>query len=154
MSLTPAGTGNLSAVFGAKSVEPVAGFTAELSDQPVEGGTDPQTGTVTWRTLISGDRTPSKELIVGVADMGAFGTLKAHRHEAVEFYFGLSGEGIVEIDGVRHRIAHGTAVYIPGNAEHGVIAGPDGLSFLYGFPEHAFEDVEYVFSHSAAAGDV
>lgn len=116
---------------------------AQLND---EGGTDPSFGTATWRTLVSGDRDPSTGLVAGVAQFGPGGTLNPHRHAPPEIYFGLSGEGVVTIDGVPHRIAPGVAVYLPGNSEHGVVAGPQGLNFFYTFPVDRFDQVDYRFS--------
>jgi mannose-6-phosphate isomerase-like protein (cupin superfamily) len=101
---------------------------------------------LTWRTLISGDRTPSSELTVGVANFPPHGKLKLHRHQQAEFYFGLSGEGIVTVSCVAFRIAKDIAIYIPGNSEHGITAGEFGLSILYGFACHAFDEVVYRFS--------
>jgi hypothetical protein len=40
---------------------------------------------------------------------------------------------------------------VPGNAEHGVVAGVDGLRFAYGFAEPAFGSIEYRFSAAAGA---
>jgi len=126
--------------------QPQSGFLRKLEDLPSEGGTDPVYGDVTWRTLISADRTASCDFLLGVAEFQANGTLHLHRHVPPEFYLCLSGSGMVSIDGVQHAISAGTAVFIPGNAEHGVIAGPDGLSFAYGFARNVFSDIEYVFS--------
>ncbi len=113
---------------------------------PLEGGEDPAFGTVLWRTLFSADRTQTSGMVLGVAEFGPEGTLCAHRHDPSEFYFGLSGSGIVTIDGVAHELSSGIALYIPENAEHDVVAGPDGLRFLYGFPRDSFADVTYRFS--------
>ncbi|MGB8621807.1 MAG: cupin domain-containing protein [Paracoccaceae bacterium] len=111
-----------------------------------EGGTDPAFGTVTWRTLICAERTPSAGMVLGMAEFGPYGTLKPHRHSQAEFYLGIAGDGIVTIEGVAHRICQGTAVYVEGDAEHGVLAGPGGLSFAYGFAADRFSDVIYRFS--------
>ncbi|MEZ5911516.1 MAG: cupin domain-containing protein [Paracoccaceae bacterium] len=123
-----------------------AAFSIDAATTPLEGGTDPTFGTVCWRTLISGGDHADREFVLGIAEFGAHGTLHPHRHSPAEFYLGLSGDGIVTIDGVAHRIATGVAVYIPGEAEHGVLAGPAGLRFAYGFAERAFADVAYRFS--------
>jgi quercetin dioxygenase-like cupin family protein len=69
-----------------------------------------------------------------------------HRHDPAEFYLGIEGDGIGTIDGVPHRVAEGIAVYIPANAEHGIIAGSCELRMTYGFAEGAFSDVEYRFT--------
>lgn len=126
-----------------------AAFSVAAANVPVEGG-DPTYGTVTWRTLINGSTNAPKEFVLGIAEFDAHGTLLPHRHAPAEFYFGLEGSGIVTIDGTAHVIAAGTAIYVPGNAEHGVLAGADGLRFAYGFAEPGFETIAYHFSAAAS----
>jgi quercetin dioxygenase-like cupin family protein len=128
-------------------------FAINLEDSPVEGAGDTQSGLLTWRTLISGDRNPSDQLIIGVADFPPHGRLNVHSHEPAEFYFGLSGEGIVVAKRVEYRIAKGTAVFIPGNTEHGVVAGPGGLSILYGFAQRAFNEIVYDYGDGRSASN-
>lgn len=123
-----------------------AGFVADLADQPVEGGFDPTFGNVTWQTLISGDLTASNGLVLGVASFPAHGMLHPHRHTPPEFYFCLAGSGVVTLDGVDYQVGPGSAVFIPSDVEHGVVAGPEGLKFAYGFGEDAFSTIEYRFS--------
>lgn len=113
---------------------------------PLEGGSDPAFGSVKWRTLFSADRTPTEGMVMGVAEFGPHGTLNAHRHGPAEIYYGLEGNGIVTIDGVDHLIAAGVALFIPSEAEHRTVAGPDGLRFLYVFARDCFEEVDYRFS--------
>lgn len=121
-------------------------FTVDAATTPLEGGTDPAYGTVQWRTLISGNEQTKREFVLGIAEFEPFGTLMQHRHDPAEFYLGIEGDGIVTIDGVPHRVAAGIAVYVPANAEHGIVAGSCGLRMTYGFAEGAFSDVEYRFS--------
>jgi len=125
-------------------------FTVDASQTPLEGGTDPMYGTVKWRTLINGSAHSEREFVLGIAEFGPYGTLLPHRHSPAEYYLGLSGNGTVTIDGVPHIIAPGIAVYVPADAEHGVVAGADGLQFAYGFAEPAFETIEYRFSAVAS----
>jgi quercetin dioxygenase-like cupin family protein len=125
--------------------EPVRPFSIKAAETPVEGAGDAQSGNLTWRTLISGDRTPSNEMVLGIADFPPHGTLNVHRHGPAEFYFGLAGDGIVSADGMSFEIAQGTAVFIPGKTDHGVIAGYRGLSIVYGFARGSFEGVIYDF---------
>jgi quercetin dioxygenase-like cupin family protein len=122
------------------------GFIAALDDQPIEGGFDPAFGDVTWQTLISGDKTPSKGVVLGVATFPANGVLHLHRHTPPEFYYVLSGSGTVMLGGKPIDVFPRSAVFIPANAEHGVTAGPSGLTFVYGFGEDAFSEIEYRFS--------
>ena len=112
----------------------------------LEGGSDPVFGTCRWRRLFCADRTGTTGLIAGVAEFGPNDTLNPHRHGPAEIYFGLSGSGTVTIDGVAHAIAPGVAVYIPQEAEHGTVAGPDGLRFFYVFARDRFSEVDYRFS--------
>ncbi|TCP43991.1 cupin domain-containing protein [Rhodovulum marinum] len=125
----------------------VNGFTLER-----EGGTDPAFGNVTWRTLICADRQPSRHFVLGFAEFGPMGTLLAHRHAHAEFYLGFSGDGVVTVEGETHHIAPGVAIYLPPDAEHSVLAGPQGLCFAYGFPTDRFADVQYRFSAAAEPG--
>ncbi len=122
------------------------GFVTHLDEIPVEGGSDPTVGTVTWKTLICADRTQSSEILLGVAEFPPHGVLNLHRHEPAEYYFCTSGHGIVSIDGVDHEVRPGAAVFVPGNAEHGVWAGEEGMTFVYGFSKDAFSQVSYAFS--------
>ncbi|MGB7242405.1 MAG: cupin domain-containing protein [Sulfitobacter sp.] len=121
-------------------------YVSHLNDLPIEGGFGPEYGGATWRTLISSDRTSSQGLVLGVAQIPAGGVLAAHRHPPAEFYFVLSGFGVVTIDGVAHDVTHGSSVFVPGNAEHSMAAGAQGISFAYGFAENAFSDIQYTFS--------
>lgn len=122
------------------------GFVAALDDQPIEGGFDPAFGNVTWQTLISGDKTPSNGVVLGVATFPAYGVLHLHHHTPPEFYFVLNGSGTVMLGKQPIEVFPGLAIFIPANAEHGVTAGPAGLTFVYGFGEDAFSKIEYRFS--------
>jgi quercetin dioxygenase-like cupin family protein len=125
--------------------EAVRPFSVNIGEAPLEGAGNVQSGNLTWRTLISGDRTPSDQITLGVADFPPHGTLNPHRHEPAEFYFGLTGEGTVLVNDASFRIAPGIAVFIPGNTDHGVVAGDRGLTILYGFARRAFDGVIYEF---------
>ena len=118
----------------------------EASEQPLEGGEDPAFGTVRWRTLFCADRTQTGGVVMGIAEFAPGGTLVPHRHAPAEVYFGLEGAAIVTVDGVPNPMGPGTALYVPGDAEHGTVAGPEGFRMLYVFPRDRFSEVEYRFS--------
>jgi len=134
------------------TVAPVArpkGIRVESAQMPLENGREAGYGSCSWRTLVCGDRTPSADVVLGLAEFGPGETLEPHRHSQAEVYYGLSGHGWVTIDGEVHEIAPGVALYLPGEAEHGVVAGAEGLSFVYSFPTGRFSDVDYRFSQVA-----
>jgi quercetin dioxygenase-like cupin family protein len=125
--------------------EPVV---VEESDCTVEAWGDPAEAALTWRTLLSGDRTSSEALTVGVAEIAPVGASEppVHRHAQPEVYYVLSGRGVVRVAGRNHPLQPGTTVFIPGNVEHGAIAtGSETLRILYVFAADSFADVEYVF---------
>ena len=115
---------------------------------PLERWDDPARGPVTWRTLFSGDRTPTSGLTVGIAELPAGGPDPGppHRHAPPEVYVVLDGEGTMEIDGVATPVRANSAVFIPGMAEHRLVnTGPGTLRLLYVFGVDSFADVTYLF---------
>ena len=75
---------------------------------------------VTWRTLTSADRTPTRELTTGVCEIAAGGALGLHRHPVLELYYFLDGTGVVQLGDVQHMVRRGIAISIPADAPHGV----------------------------------
>lgn len=115
---------------------------------PVEDWADTGRNGVSWRTLISVDRTPTDSLTMGVAEIqpGSPDELHLHRHEPAEVYYVLAGEGVVSIDGKVHEVGSGSAVFVPSNALHAVgNTGTGVLRLLYVFGVDSFDDVTYVF---------
>lgn len=104
---------------------------------------------VSWRTLLSADRTPTDSLTVGVAEIepGAPDDLHLHRHEPAEAYYIIAGTGVVSIDGELHDVRQGSTVFVPSNAVHAVgNTGADVLRLLYVFGVDSFDDVTYIFA--------
>ncbi|MCT4554100.1 MAG: cupin domain-containing protein [Pelagimonas sp.] len=126
---------------------------ANADHTPLEGGEDPAFGTVRWRTLFCADKTETAGMVMGVAEFGPEGTLKPHRHGPAEIYFGLEGSGTVTIDGVPHEAGPGIALFIPAEAEHGIVAGKDGFRMLYVFPNDRFSEVDYRFTGALGEDD-
>jgi quercetin dioxygenase-like cupin family protein len=118
-----------------------------VEDQRRDGWDDPVKGRVGWRTLFSGDRTPTDGLTAGVAELEAGGWLGLHRHTPAEIYYILEGSGVVTLEGREQEVGAGAAVFIPGDAEHGIRNTGDGLlRFVYVFPADSFAEIEYRFS--------
>ena len=123
-------------------------YVAHENDIEPEAWDDPIRGRVTWRTLISGDRTPTTSMTAGVAELapGTSDDFHPHRHAEPEIYYFLDGEGLVSIDGVEYRVRKGSVVYVPGNAWHASRnTGSETLRLLYVFPVDSFDQVEYEF---------
>lgn len=117
-------------------------------DCPLERWEDPSRGDVTWRTLLSGDRTPTRALTMGVAELppGGSSELHEHRHAPVEAYYILAGEGVVSIDDVSFPVRAGSVVYIPGDVPHSAAnTGREPLRLIYVFAVDSFDQVEYRF---------
>lgn len=123
---------------------------ATALERPTDGWHDNR-GNLSWTTLFSAGQTPTDTFTAGVAVVEPGGFLALHRHAPAEIYFVLEGTGRITIDGAIREIASGTAVFIPGNAEHGIRNdGTATLRFLYAFATNAFEDVTYIFSQPLA----
>ena len=128
----------------------MTGAIVSMSDLDWEAmGEDPYRGAETrWKLIFSSDRTPTDSISIGMAEIAPGGTLDLHRHAPAEVYHVLKGNGFVEIDGVRHELAPGISVFIPGNAWHAATnPGPASLRFLFIFPTNSLEDVGYQFSN-------
>ncbi len=116
-------------------------------DCPREAWDDPVRGSVSWVTLFSSDRTPTDSMTAGIAQIvPGGGSLQLHRHAQAEIYFVIEGTGILTVDGRETTVTGGTAVFIPGDAEHGLRneSGMD-LRLFYVFPTGSFGDVVYRF---------
>ncbi|KAJ5669294.1 Cupin 2 conserved barrel [Penicillium macrosclerotiorum] len=122
--------------------------TSYMVDTPPESFPDPHHGEISWHTLFSAPKTNTSDLSVGIAICPPHtGHLGAHRHKQAEIYHILEGEGEITIDGVSSRVSSGSTVFIPGDAEHGIVnRGEERLRWLYVFAEGSFEDVVYRFS--------
>ena len=109
-------------------------------------------GIVTWRTLLTADRTPTTAMTVGTAEIavGASEVGARHHHAEHEVYYFIAGTGVVHLDGVEHPVEAGSAVFIPGNSSHFVRnTGDETLKLLFMFAVDRFADVEYVYEDGA-----
>jgi mannose-6-phosphate isomerase-like protein (cupin superfamily) len=130
-------------------------FVVDESRCAVEGWADPARGAVTWRTLLSADRTPTDSLTMGVAEVGevAPADVRLHRHAQAEAYYILSGRGVLRIEGEDYPLVPGAAAFIPGGALHAAWAtGAEPLRLLYVFAADAFDEVRYEFPPPSAGG--
>ena len=106
-------------------------------------------GEVQWRTLLSGDRTHTDSLTLGVVDIHTRlgGRPRLHRHAQPEAYYVLSVRGTICIGGAERDLSPGDTAFIPGLAWHGAwCVGGETLRILYVFAADSFADVEYEFA--------
>jgi mannose-6-phosphate isomerase-like protein (cupin superfamily) len=125
-------------------VEPVV---LEEKDVAQDGWDDPVRGRLAWRTLISKGATRSQDMTCGVAEFQPGEWLGLHRHAPAEIYYVFAGAGLISLDGREIAVKAGSAVFIPGMAEHGIRqTGNEILRLFYAFPVDSFDGVEYLFS--------
>ncbi|TGD65003.1 cupin domain-containing protein [Tabrizicola sp. WMC-M-20] len=127
-------------------------FALNAADQPMETWADPSCGSVRWQSLFSGQITPTDSLTCGVAHIAVGDTFTLHSHPQAEVYFGLSGHGIVMIDGTGWQLSPGVALFIPGGAVHGILQATEPMSWFYVFAADCFTEIAYSFqtTHSVA----
>ena len=89
------------------------------ADAPQDGWDDAVRGRIRWRTLFSKGGTPTDGITCGVAELGPGDWLGLHRHAAPEIFYVLAGTGIVTLAGEETPVKAGSAVFVPGMAEHG-----------------------------------
>jgi mannose-6-phosphate isomerase-like protein (cupin superfamily) len=124
--------------------EPVV---VQESDVPLEQWADPVRGEVGFRTLFGDGSRPTDSLTAGITELAPGGWLGHHRHEPAEVYYVVTGEGVVVLDGTEHAVGAGSAVFIPGDVEHGIRnTAQEPLRFFYAFPVGSFADIEYRFA--------
>ena len=126
------------------AVEPLV---VDEANAPLDGWDDPVEGRIRWRTLFSKGGTPTDGITCGVADLSPGDWLGLHRHAPPEIYYVFAGSGVVTLDGREMPVKAGTAVFIPGMAEHGIRqTGTETLRLFYAFPVDSFDSVDYLFS--------
>jgi mannose-6-phosphate isomerase-like protein (cupin superfamily) len=114
---------------------------------PLERWSDPVRGEVGFRTLFGDDTNPTGSLTAGVTEMEPGEWLGHHRHTPAEIYYVLAGEGTLDLGGEQQVVRAGSAVFIPGDLEHGIRnTGREPLRFFYAFAVGSFTDIEYRFS--------
>ena len=125
----------------------VAPFALDEADAAQDGWDDPVRGRLRWRTLMSKGVTPSNGMTCGVTEFQPGEWLGLHRHAPPEIYYIFAGAGLMSLDGREIPVKAGSAVFIPGMAEHGIRqTGNEILRLFYVFPVDSFDGVEYLFS--------
>jgi quercetin dioxygenase-like cupin family protein len=111
-----------------------------------ESWDDATRGRIDFRTIFSSEHNGTTGLTVGVAELAPGERLNVHRHAPAEVYHVLEGQGLVTLDAEEHPVQPGSAVYIAGDAWHGIRnTGPLPLRFHYVLAADGMGDVEYDF---------
>ena len=127
-----------------RASEPGDVFCVEESAVPREYGETADGPGLSWRTLLSADRTPTREVTAGTCELQPGGELKLHRHPTLEVYYFLQGEGVVRLQGRDVGVRAGSTLSIPADAPHGIRnTGTSLLKLFYVFPTGSYSDVEY-----------
>ncbi|KAF2774464.1 hypothetical protein EJ03DRAFT_347064 [Teratosphaeria nubilosa] len=138
---------------GLKAVCLSAGDIKELQSV---GYSDREHCKVRWKTLISSDKTPSKDLTAGIATLpprrenqpaSAGGNIAPHRHRQAEVYIVVSGEAIVNVDMLEYPVSAGSVVFVPGGAEHAVrnTSLTEEFVWYFCFAADKFGDVRFLY---------
>ena len=101
---------------------------------------------VRWKLLVTGERTASRGLVTGVAQLAPGAQLVLHHHEPDENYYIVSGQGEMEIDDVTTAVGPGCAIYIPVNSRHALrCTGSEPMFFVFSFARDRFDQITYHF---------
>ena len=126
---------------------PIKPVVVHEKDRPKEGSDENHLGDATWRTLLSGDTTPSLYMTCGIVEVGTWqgGKMITHQHPQSEIYHVLAGEGTVTIEGKDFHVQQGSTLFIPGGYGHGTRNnGKEPLKIFYVFAVDSFQEVEYI----------
>ena len=123
----------------------------DQADLEWEGGEDAGLAVgegVRWKLLIAGERTGTRGLATGIAEIAPGAEIMRHCHEPAEIYFIVSGRGDMEIEDQRQPVGPGCAVYIPPSVRHALrCTGAEPLVFVFAFPRDRFDEIAYHFDH-------
>jgi quercetin dioxygenase-like cupin family protein len=113
--------------------------------EPGEEGRD---DVIRWRTLLSGEKTPTESISMGILEIPPGVGMGAHHHSPVEVYYLTSGEGqLLCGDTVKH-VRAGDAVYIPASQVHGIRnIGDQTLVLVWMFPTDTWAEIDYHDDH-------
>ena len=119
---------------------------ADLEWEDGEGANLATDKGIRWKLLIAGERTETRDLATGIAEVAPGVELTRHRHEPAEIYFIISGRGEMEIEDRVQPVGPGCAVYIPPDVRHALrCTGAEPLVFVFAFPRDRFDEVAYHF---------
>ena len=100
--------------------------------------------------MIAGERTETRDLAAGIAEVAPGAEIMRHRHEPAEIYFIVGGRGDMEIEDRWQAVGPGCMVYIPPDTRHALrCTGEEPLVFVFAFPRDRFDGIAYHFEPGA-----
>jgi len=114
-----------------------------IADSPPHLWDPREASTVTYRTLLSRDATPSHGLVQGIATLRAGDVEFAHWHDVPETVHVLEGEGHARLGGEVMPMCPGDTFFVPAGCVHEWRCGAGMLRFLYTFPADSFDEIAY-----------
>jgi quercetin dioxygenase-like cupin family protein len=109
-----------------------------------EPGEEDRQDAIRWRTLLSGERTPTRSISMGTLELPSGSSLDAHHHAPREVYFVTDGSGTLLIGDEQRAVRAGDVVYIPGDCVHGIKnTGEALLKLVWVFPTDTWPEIEY-----------
>ena len=99
--------------------------------------------TVTYRTLLSRDATPSHGLVQGIATLRAGDVEAAHWHDLPETVHVLEGHGRARLDDETLEMRPGDTFFVPPGCVHEWRCDQGTLRFLYSFAADSFDEIAY-----------
>lgn len=121
-------------------------YTRSEGEYPLEynPGEEGRDDVIRWRTLLSGERTPTRGISMGTLELPPGSSLDAHHHAPLEVYFVTDGSGTLLIGDDQRAVCAGDVVYIPGNHVHGIKnTGDELLKLVWVFPTDTWPEIEY-----------
>ena len=110
-----------------------------------EQGEEGRSDVIRWRTLLSGEKTPSKQLSMGTLELPPNTALLPHHHAPIEVYYLTQGQGLLRIGDEDREVKAGDVVYIPGNLTHGIKnLSAQTLKLVWMFPTDTWSEIEYI----------
>ena len=113
-----------------------------------EPGEEDREDVIRWRTLLSGDNTPTEGISMGTLEIPPGAALDAHHHSPLEVYYLISGEGLLLCGDTVKHVRAGDVIYIPANQVHGIKNISDHtLALVWMFPTDTWSEIEYYDDH-------
>ena len=90
---------------------------------------------IRWKTLVSEERSGSRDLLLGIAELDAGEVHVLHDHpDSSEVYYILQGTARAVMNGRQIEVGPGTALFFPPQTKHEIAnIGDQTLTFLWAF---------------------